>query len=61
MRQIHKDEIQHVAFGYEWLRRLKPAELSEWNAYCQHLHWPLRPEKSIGDEFHAAWRSRRVG
>lgn len=52
MRQIHKDEIEHVAFGYEWLRRLKPAELSDWDAYVRHLHWPLRPEKSLGDVFH---------
>ncbi|MDP1796481.1 MAG: DUF455 family protein [Planctomycetaceae bacterium] len=51
MRQIHHDEIEHVAFGYQWLVRLKPAELSDWDAYVQHLHWPLRPAKSIGDQF----------
>jgi uncharacterized ferritin-like protein (DUF455 family) len=51
MRQIHQDEIEHVAFGYEWLQRLKPAELSDWEAYVRHLHWPLRPAKSIGDRF----------
>lgn len=56
MRQIHKDEIEHVAFGYEWLQRLKPAEVSDWDAYCQALHWPLRPEKSVGDVFHVAPR-----
>lgn len=56
MRQIHKDEIEHVAFGYEWLRRLKPDGLSDWEAYSQSLHWPLRPEKSIGDTFD--WESR---
>lgn len=52
MRAIHRDEIRHVAFGYEWLRRLKPEGLSDWDAYCRHLHWPLRPDKSIGDTFH---------
>lgn len=52
MRQIHLDEIEHVAFGVTWLRKLKPAEWSDWEAYCRHLHWPLRPEKSVGDEFH---------
>jgi uncharacterized ferritin-like protein (DUF455 family) len=56
MRQIHHDEIEHVAFGLAWLRRLKPEGVSDWEAYCQHLHWPLRPEKSIGDEFHEAPR-----
>jgi uncharacterized ferritin-like protein (DUF455 family) len=56
MRQIHKDEIEHVAFGYQWLQRLKPAELSDWETYTRHLHWPLKPEKSIGDDFQPAPR-----
>jgi uncharacterized ferritin-like protein (DUF455 family) len=56
MRQIHKDEIEHVAFGYTWLQRLKPAGLTDWDAYRQHLHYPLRPEKSVGDTFHLAPR-----
>ena len=51
MRVIHRDEIQHVAFGWEWLKRLKPSELSEWETYCAHLHWPLKPEKGIGEHF----------
>lgn len=56
MRQIHRDEIEHVAFGYRWLQRLKPGDLSDWDAYQQSLHWPLRPEKSVGDTFHIAPR-----
>jgi uncharacterized ferritin-like protein (DUF455 family) len=52
MKAIHKDEIHHVAFGLKWLRILKPADQSDWEAYQQHLHWPLRPDKSIGDVFH---------
>lgn len=52
MRQIHLDEIEHVAFGLTWLRKLKPEGWTDWDAYCRHLHWPLKPEKSIGDEFH---------
>jgi uncharacterized ferritin-like protein (DUF455 family) len=51
MRVIHRDEIDHVAFGLEWLRQLKPAQLSDWEAFEQHLHWPLRPAKARGDEF----------
>ena len=56
MRAIHRDEIQHVAFGWYWLAALKPADLTEWQAYETHLHWPLRPEKSRGDTFHRAPR-----
>lgn len=53
MKTIHRDEIAHVAFGMEWLRRLKPEGQSEWDAYVQNLQYPLRPNKSIGDIFHA--------
>lgn len=49
MRMIHRDEIRHVAFGIEWLRRLKPAGMSDWEAFEQHLHWPLRADKARGD------------
>lgn len=56
MRRIHEDEIEHVAFGFRWLSRLKPADQSEWDAYQQHLHWPLRAEKSVGDDYHRAPR-----
>lgn len=52
MRVIHRDEIEHVRFGLDWLRRLKPAEQTEWEAYTSHLHWPLRAEKSKGKIFH---------
>lgn len=51
MRTIHRDEIQHVAFGLDWLRRLKPPDQSDWEAFRSHLKWPLRPEKSRGEIF----------
>lgn len=51
LRTIHKDEIEHVRFGLEWLRRLKPPHLTDWEAWEAHLHWPLRPQKSVGDDF----------
>lgn len=52
MRAVHRDEIQHVAFGITWLRRLKPANQSDWEAYESLLKWPLRPGKSRGQSFH---------
>lgn len=51
LRTIHRDEIAHVAFGIEWLRRLKPAGMSEWEAFTAHLRWPLRPIKARGETF----------
>jgi len=56
MRTIHRDEIGHVAFGLDWLRKLKPPAQSDWETYRLHLHWPLRPGKARGDQFHRAPR-----
>lgn len=58
MRAIHDDEIEHVRFGMEWLHILKPAELSDWEAFESHLHWPLRPHKARGEKFQ--WEARRA-
>ena len=51
MRAIHNDEIQHVAFGLEWLRKLKSPAQSDWEAFQSHLKWPLRAEKARGEVF----------
>jgi uncharacterized ferritin-like protein (DUF455 family) len=51
LKAIHRDEVRHVAFGIEWLRRLKPQGISDWDAFESHLHWPLRPEKARGAVF----------
>lgn len=56
MRVIHRDEIDHVRFGLEWLRKLKPANESDWDVYQSHLQWPLRPSKASGDTFQEAPR-----
>lgn len=60
MRTIHNDEIEHVAFGFHWLRKLKPPGQSDWDAFCTHLKWPLRPAKARGDTFNREPR-RRAG
>lgn len=51
MRQIHFDEIAHVAFGIRWLRHFKPEGVSDWQAFVEHLTYPLRAEKARGDVF----------
>ncbi len=58
MRIIHRDEIGHVRFGVEWLSRLKPPELSDWEAFVTHLHWPIRPSKARGAVFQRAAREQ---
>ncbi|MFV0445055.1 MAG: ferritin-like domain-containing protein [Planctomycetaceae bacterium] len=51
MRTIHRDEITHVAFGIEWLRRLQPDGADDWTTFTSHLHWPLRAHKARGTVF----------
>ena len=51
LRTIHRDEIRHVRFGIEWLRRLKPKGTSDWDVFSSHLHWPLKPSKARGESF----------
>lgn len=51
MRAIHKDEIGHVEFGLKWLRALKDPSLSDFEAWQQALHWPIRPAYAKGDSF----------
>ncbi len=52
LRQIHRDEIEHVRFGWEWLQRFKGREASAWEAYCENVTWPLRPARARGGRFH---------
>lgn len=49
MRAIHKEEIRHVEFGMEWLRKLKDPALSDFDAWQQALKWPIRPSTAKGD------------
>jgi uncharacterized ferritin-like protein (DUF455 family) len=58
MQTIHRDEISHVAFGLEWLRRFKPPDQSDWDAFAGALHWPLRPSKARGEVFQRAAREQ---
>ncbi|MCP4170062.1 MAG: ferritin-like domain-containing protein [Fuerstiella sp.] len=51
MRAIHKDEITHVQFGLKWLRQLKDPSLTDFQAWQQALHWPIRPVNAKGDVF----------
>lgn len=51
MRVIHRDEIEHVRFGIEWLRKFKSNDESDFDVFLRHLHWPLRAGKAKGNVF----------
>jgi len=53
MRAIHHDEIRHVRFGIEWLRHWKTADQSDWDAWTHALHWPIKPSRARGEQFHS--------
>jgi uncharacterized ferritin-like protein (DUF455 family) len=54
--RVHRDEVEHVRFGWTWLARLKAPEQSMWDAWRGHLTWPLRPVKARGPVFHRRGR-----
>ncbi len=54
--RIHRDEVEHVRFGWTWLQVFKEADQSAWQTYRDHLKWPLRPAKARGRVFHRSGR-----
>ncbi len=58
--RVHDDEIEHVRFGWTWLRRLKDDGRSMVDAYRDAVTWPLRPALARGPRFHRGGR-RRAG
>lgn len=54
--RVHRDEIEHVRFGWKWLQVFKDADRSAWEAYRDSLRWPLRPAKARGRVFHRSGR-----
>jgi uncharacterized ferritin-like protein (DUF455 family) len=54
--RVHRDEIEHVRFGWTWLERFKPEGQTMWDAFRSNLTWPLRPLKAKGTVFHPEGR-----
>lgn len=56
IERVHRDEIDHVAFGWRWLTHFKAEDASAWDTYRSSLDWPLRPAKARGRRFHRSGR-----
>jgi uncharacterized ferritin-like protein (DUF455 family) len=48
MQQILDDEIGHVSFGWNWLKRFKQPHQTEWEAWNESLPPRIAPTRCIG-------------
>ncbi|MBS3903806.1 MAG: DUF455 family protein [Simkania sp.] len=46
MQQILKDEIRHVSFGWQWLRRIREPEQTLWSAWTDNLPPRMSPSRA---------------
>jgi uncharacterized ferritin-like protein (DUF455 family) len=51
IERVHRDEIDHVRFGWTWLQIFKESDESAWEAFRANLTWPLRPARARGRIF----------
>lgn len=51
MERILKDEIAHVSFGWNWLKKLKDPSLPQWDAWIKALPPNLPPTRAKGPVF----------
>jgi uncharacterized ferritin-like protein (DUF455 family) len=47
MGRIFNDEISHVSFGWNWLKKLQP-HLPQWEAWSRYLPEKLSPRRAMG-------------
>ncbi len=60
MQRILEDEISHVSFGLNWLKKFKKNEESEWDVWEQNLPPLMTPARAKGFVLHEDPR-RRAG
>ncbi len=51
MQRILEDEINHVSFGWNWLRKLKNKDTSEWDTWETNLPPLMTPKRARGPLF----------
>lgn len=56
LAKVGADEVEHVRFGWRWLRVWKEPRQSMWEAYCANVSWPLRGALARGRTFHPEGR-----
>lgn len=51
MQLILEDEIRHVSFGWNWLKKMNPSESSHWKLWKESLPSNLPPARAMGVVF----------
>lgn len=51
MRRIFEDEINHVSFGVNWLKKMQPKEESSWDCWRRHTPENLPVARAKGSPF----------
>lgn len=59
LRQVHDDEVRHVAHGWYWFQKWKPGQKSSWAAYVDALPFPMSPRRARGSSVFFAEGSRK--
>ena len=60
MHKILEDEISHVSFGWQWLRKLKSDRDTPWEAWRKHVPDIVPPKRARGFQLFEEHR-RRAG
>lgn len=58
MQRILEDEISHVSFGMNWLKKFKHPQIDEWDAWTESLPPLMTPKRATGFSIHEEPRLR---
>jgi uncharacterized ferritin-like protein (DUF455 family) len=62
LREVHDDEVRHVAHGWKWFQRWKnPDADSDFDAYQESLRFPLTPRRARGTRLFSAGSREQAG
>ena len=61
LREVHDDEIKHVAHGMKWFDEWRNPNESEYESYIRLLPYPMTPRRARGGTFFAGTSREAAG
>jgi len=61
LRDVHDDEIKHVAHGVKWFQEWSDPGESEWDGYVKRLPFPITPRRGKGAHYFSAESRKAAG